>query len=58
MPQDLSIAGDGLVPSGNKPLLEPMLTEIYGIIRVNFAWAVLYAISCYIAQRKNRDHFS
>ena len=35
MPQDLSDgksnigSGNGLVPSGNKPLPEPMLTQIY-----------------------------
>ena len=26
-------SGNGLVPSGNKPLAEPMLTQTYGVIR-------------------------
>ena len=31
---DVSIGpGNGLVPSGNKPLAEPMLTQIYVAIR-------------------------
>ena len=27
-------SGNGLVPSGNKPLPEPMLTQIYGVTRL------------------------
>ena len=38
---DINIGpGNGLVPSGNKPLPEPMLTQIYGVTRPQWVYVV------------------
>ena len=44
------VSCNGLVPSGNKPLPEPVLTQIYGITRGDWV-NVLYAIRCVILNR-------